>query len=272
MRFKRYAPVPELADLVRTFWILEYKAETEDSMDYALFANGFPSLVFQYQGSTFKTKAEDGTYHTAPWSHYQGQTVNPLVMKSSGPFAIVGAYLYPRATQELFDLSAVQVTNATLDVQSLWGSQGDELEERIVQACSAQQRIKLLSDFLLTRLRRNWQLNSVIPEIVRKIFESRGGISIKGLADYSGYSLRQLERSFKSYTGLSPKHFARIARFHSSIDKYKSQRYTSLSALAYDSGYSDQAHFIRDFTEFSGISPRTYFKDLNEVANSFVQL
>lgn len=39
------------------------------------------------------------------------------------------------------------------------------------------------------------------------------------------------------------------------------KQYTNLTALAYDAGYYDQAHFIKDFKEFVGISPKQFYAD-----------
>jgi len=40
---------------------------------------------------------------------------------------------------------------------------------------------------------------------------------------------------------------------------YYGNRNLSLTQIAYDAGYYDQSHFIRDFKDFSGHHPRHYF-------------
>jgi AraC-like DNA-binding protein len=38
------------------------------------------------------------------------------------------------------------------------------------------------------------------------------------------------------------------------------QKDQSLTAMAYDYGYFDQSHFIKDFKSFTGRTPLQYFK------------
>ncbi|HEX2898290.1 MAG TPA: helix-turn-helix domain-containing protein [Bacteroidia bacterium] len=73
-----------------------------------------------------------------------------------------------------------------------------------------------------------------------------------------GISMRQLERTFKDHAGFSPKTYARILRFQSTTKEYGNTHKT-LTDIALDCGYYDQAHFIHDFRQFSGYAPGDYF-------------
>jgi AraC-like DNA-binding protein len=37
------------------------------------------------------------------------------------------------------------------------------------------------------------------------------------------------------------------------------KHFTSLTSLAYENGYFDQTHFIKDFKEFTGVSPSQFY-------------
>jgi AraC-like DNA-binding protein len=37
------------------------------------------------------------------------------------------------------------------------------------------------------------------------------------------------------------------------------KRFANLTSLAYENGYYDQAHFIKDFNEFTGVSPKEFY-------------
>ncbi|MCI9554034.1 MAG: AraC family transcriptional regulator [Oscillibacter sp.] len=49
-------------------------------------------------------------------------------------------------------------------------------------------------------------------------------------------------------------------RFQGALKALFSGEYTDLSALAFDSGYFDQAHFIHDFKKFTAEAPYRFFK------------
>ena len=71
-------------------------------------------------------------------------------------------------------------------------------------------------------------------------------------------SKRQLERVFLKNVGISPKKFSRIVRLNAAIKRFK--KADSLTALTYEAGYFDPSHLIRDFREFTGLSPKAFFK------------
>src|SRR5262245_21703697 len=76
--------------------------------------------------------------------------------------------------------------------------------------------------------------------------------SISELADYCQVSVRQLERGFRRVIGTSPKVFARTVRFEQAQRRLMFDPDADLTELAYECGYFDQAHFIKDFKAFTG--------------------
>lgn len=88
---------------------------------------------------------------------------------------------------------------------------------------------------------------------------SYGQLSIERLAASHGVGYKQLERSFARDVGLTPKHFARVARVQRALELATSLPGASLARLAVDSGYADQAHFTREFSRLIGVAPRAFF-------------
>jgi AraC-like DNA-binding protein len=86
---------------------------------------------------------------------------------------------------------------------------------------------------------------------------------VKQLAADSCLSIRQFERIFPAFVGLSPKQYLRIARFQKIIQLGNSGHFDNYTSLAYDCGYYDQAHFIHDFRPITDLSPREFFNNKN---------
>lgn len=55
---------------------------------------------------------------------------------------------------------------------------------------------------------------------------------------------------------MSPKYFIKIIRFQSALDMLHSDERKSLSEIASALGYFDQPHFVTEFKEFSGVTPK----------------
>lgn len=80
-----------------------------------------------------------------------------------------------------------------------------------------------------------------------------GAPSIASIAAQLGLSERQLQRRFRQAVGVSPKRFASLLRFESSLPLINSQ--ASLAHVAAEAGYADQAHLSRDVSRFAGMPP-----------------
>jgi AraC-like DNA-binding protein len=87
---------------------------------------------------------------------------------------------------------------------------------------------------------------------------SHGGLRVNALADAAGISGNQLATQFKAHIGITPKRVARIYRFASLILSVDAQHPVEWSDLAHRAGYFDQAHFSREFKDFTGHTPTEY--------------
>lgn len=88
----------------------------------------------------------------------------------------------------------------------------------------------------------------------------RGTVPIQELADAAGLSLRHFQRRFRQLTGLNPKHYARICRIGHAVHRKELEPEAPWTALAYEAGYSDQSHFIRDFKALTGTLPSEFLR------------
>jgi transcriptional regulator GlxA family with amidase domain len=80
---------------------------------------------------------------------------------------------------------------------------------------------------------------------------------IPAVARYAGASARQLERAFKSELGTTPVKYHRLMRLRYGrwmIDN----KMDSITQIALDCGFSDAAHFSREFRQEYGMPPSRY--------------
>ena len=76
----------------------------------------------------------------------------------------------------------------------------------------------------------------------------------------TGFSHTRFIQLFREQVGLTPKLFARIQRFNALIARVENGLAVNWAELAADCGYFDQAHLIRDFRQFAGVTPREFSK------------
>ena len=80
------------------------------------------------------------------------------------------------------------------------------------------------------------------------------------LAAASGFTLRMLQRHFRTYVGASPKWVLQRYRLHEANERLKANPGLALADLAAELGYVDQPHFVRDFNAVLGVTPGAYAK------------
>lgn len=256
MKYYTIPPSPKLAGLVRFFWVFESESILHTPYVFRSLADGSAELLFHYKGSFVELSNSANIKQPFSLVHAQSQKFRRFV--TTEKFGIFGAYLYPFALPSLFDLPALELTNQMIDLQSLAGQAGKELEEKVMLAEDNFSRLQLVSEFLEKRIPEQRSKEMAIPAAIKFIMETKGMVNIEQLASQYNLSIRQFERKFKELSGFSPKFFSRIIRFQAATNEYTNKG-KSLTEIAYEYGYYDQSHFIHEFKEFSGYHPKHYF-------------
>jgi len=112
-----------------------------------------------------------------------------------------------------------------------------------------------------------------VIQAVAHIMLHEGSLPVEALLQTLSVNERTLERKFKLHIGITPKRFSDIVRLNSSAKRMQRMKTTRrLTTIAYDSGYFDQAHFIKEFKKYTGITPYQYHAQAHPLALNFLQL
>lgn len=220
-------------------------------------ADGSVEIVFSCRG-VFDELTAAGRVESSTLASVQAQSTKYRRYSTNESFGIFGAYLYPFALPKLFNCPATDFTNVSLDLESVIGADGRRLDERMIEAKSNERRAEIVGEFLLSRLRSSSRDLPPIHHAIRSMIDANGMVNIAMMARDIAVSTRQFERRFKEMAGLSPKLYSRVVRFQAAT-QHKLNGARSLTDIAYACGYYDQSHFINDFREFSGYTPKEYF-------------
>lgn len=257
MLYQVFDPPPLLAPYVQFFWALEDDVASGAKFVHRSMADVGVEMVFHYRAK-FDEITNDGTIDTSPVASIQAQSTKFRRFTTGESFGIFGAYLYPFAIPRFFSLPARDFTNISPDLESVLGQTGRRLDQMMAGAENNEQRVAIISDFLCERLSRTTKELDNIHRAVHTIREARGTVNIAQLAREYSLSTRQFERKFKEFAGLTPKTFSRVVRFQAAT-QHRLDGNRDLTNIAYSCGYYDQSHFINEFREFSGYSPKEYF-------------
>ena len=130
--------------------------------------------------------------------------------------------------------------------------------------------VVIVEHFLLNKLTSPDTINRIAKESVALILQLNGKLSVDILAEQLQVNRRQLERNFASAIGLSPKQLSKIIKFQAALKQLSANQFQSLTAVAYEGHYYDQSHFIKDFKEFTGISPKRFYANNLKLSALFI--
>lgn len=144
----------------------------------------------------------------------------------------------------------------------------DSLKEKMLEdmyfADSFEEKIKV---FMLYHRKQYENLfedkNSLKCYLKNEIINSGGSLKLSDLSISTGYSERYLNKNIHEDFGLNPKSLIRFIRFQKSISNLvQSIDHASGLDTALESGYYDQAHFIKEFKQYTGLTPMQYINNL----------
>lgn len=268
MEYRVYEPSEALAKQVKTYWSLDSSTDKAPHTRERIFPDGCIELIFNH-GDRFKKYDTDTEFHIQPLSFFHGQLKRYFELEPTGRVGIFSARFHPAGLQPFISFDVDTFTGNTLTVGQVWGAEGTALENAIQASTTYEQRIALLEDFLLRKRDALKVDNMPVEYCVDAMLASTGDVSIDKLAEELNISKRQLERRFTAAVGITPKLLARIIRFQNILQLIENKEFKSFTIVAYDGGFYDQAHFIKDFKDFTGLNPKQYFSENLEMVKHF---
>ncbi|MBL7744599.1 MAG: helix-turn-helix transcriptional regulator [Chitinophagaceae bacterium] len=257
MNYQVYTPSRELQVFVKCFWTLEADSKEEPSRQRVL-PDGCMEMIFHY-GDLYKQYFEDGSFVVQPRSFIFGQITRYIEIEPTGASGIVSARFHPEGLSPFLKIPVSALENKAVSMGDLFGGKGHDLEKEILSATGNLQRIKIIEQFLLSLLADPGTADTITKNCVDAIFRSQGQIAVADLAGKMNINRRNIERKFAATVGMSPKQLSKAVRLQAALKMLQENNFSSLTSLAYDNGYYDQAHFIKDFKEFTGLSPKSFF-------------
>jgi AraC-like DNA-binding protein len=195
------------------------------------------------------------------------QTYRRLEMQLRGALDTFVIGFQPDGLYRLFSVPTSEVTNLDFEAHSVLGSLITKLRERLGNAMSFTDRVRIVEEALLPRALLSLGLDG-ISAAAHGIILAGGRARIPDLAARAGLGVRQFERRFLHQVGMRPKLFSRIARFEAALE-YKARFGTrSWTDVALTFGYYDQMHMVHDFAEFTGATPS---ETLNQLETVYVE-
>ena len=256
MIYQIYKPTEKLRQYIHFYWIMEFENTPKFGMDcQRVIPNGFVEIMFHY-GDKLKTVKND-VVDNQPLTVISGQKTDFFDILQTGKTGFVAVLLKPHAAKMFFDVPIQELTNKSIDIESLIKREANNILEQIAEKKLNSQKIEIIENFLLKKLNNKHLLNfKRISESVNLITNNCGLVKVSDLANSACWSEKQFYRVFLDFVGISPKQFLKIVRLQNALYQIQNNFAHNLTDLAYICGYFDQAHFVNDFKALTGFTPK----------------
>lgn len=174
-------------------------------------------------------------------------------------FHYAGIRFLPAAFPQLFNINAKSISNKDVLLQHVAPATSAFLVQQFhLQPFTEQMTQQLDKHFLHLLTNCTIDFDNRLYDAILVILQQTGNVNVEQDLD-TGISPRQLRRLFEYYIGDSAKTFAKVVRFQHVLSAKPSAQCLRQNKLFFDAGYYDQAHFIREFKTFYGVTPGKAF-------------
>jgi len=261
---REYQIHPVLAPFVKCIWSQESDRAIFNAGRERILPDGCVELVIHFR-DPFRTYFPDGTSALQPRGFVVGQMKRFMEIEPAGGMGLIAVRFHARGAYLFFQRPVSEVAAGIVDLHDVWKERARELTERIGLARNMTERVRIIEEALLGLLSRSGRYDRTVDQCLQLIDANRGRLNVSQLAADLGVSNRQLTRRFQRTVGLSPKEFSRVSRFLHVISCLSDDQSRTLTEIAMECGFFDQAHFNHEFREMAGMAPGEFFTVANVV-------
>jgi AraC-like DNA-binding protein len=219
------------------------------------------TVEFQFQ-DPFIVALQDGRRIRSPRSVILGLQTRRSDILLAGSIESFGIFFEPTGFSRLFRVPTGELSNRFFEAETVLGKSVALVAERLAET-TFPGRVRIVEEFLVTAALKNPPEDSIV-RAAQRLFAERGCMAITELAWDCALGIRQFERRFLKTIGLSPKLYARLARFQTALDAKVERPDLDWLYIAHELGYHDQMHMIHDFKNLAGGTPSILFRQLGD--------
>lgn len=267
---KAFPKNPALLSYIHSYVsIISEVEDTKEQYITRFFPSFMTQFVFDFYGSlnevveegSVQLDIDKGTYVKSgigTWmDFYQKESLaHKRLVKS---FKVT---LYPHVLYEVFGISPFEIKDEDLSINDIWGEQeGKLLFEELEVMNTAEGMIGVFERYFIQQLSKK---HFSFKNISSYLLDGHTYPTLKTLSQECGYSERWIQKQYLEVFGESFKHVQNNARFIKTLRLMNSavlrgESHLKFVSIAYECGYFDQTHFIKEFKKFTGLTPSYYF-------------
>ncbi len=271
MNFYQHIPAGDIARHIDV--MMHYTDFMPDHSIERVVPTGNVFIIFELDGFTRHTYDNislepNGTFTKVWISGLHKNYISISAHEHSSMFVIqfntTGAYpfLYQPMTE---------IAEKVLPAEDVLGNSIIALREDLVNAATPDEKFALAEQWLNLQYKNELTAPGELQSAIQQLKLEPVAHFNKVLDNYPK-TQKHLIDLFKKHVGTTPKYYQRILRFNDILQRIQHKQKVSWTDIAYNCGYSDQSHFIKEFKHFSGFNPQEFIEQEHNKQPNFFPL
>lgn len=245
--------------LIKKFAFTSVKLDTKEVNEQHVIDDGCYDFIFFNGEAATLVDGQGDTFYLSNGAFTIHQLKPPFKFSFENEFQLFVAKVQPWANASFF-LGTLEP--GIINLESIYPNNISELHQAIFQVEDFPKKVSLFEAFIPSLNIVETPTFNIAKEICEKIYDTQGAIRVNEMVDLYQMSRQLLNKKFKQHVYYTIKEFSRIVRIISLVNYRIEHNQESLTSVAYQFNYTDQAHFNNDFKKVCGVSPTYFFKNL----------
>lgn len=243
-QLERRLPSAELASFVEQYWFVKWDLRSEPPHLQQNIPHPCVNIVFEKHNSRIL-----------------GLVSKMYQYEMSDQGSIFAVKFHPGGFYPYYKQPLAQITDKIRPLHDIFKQSAETLNNAVLTASDLDSKIQIVENALFEVTRKRAPFLNTLMDIVKTVETEQNITKTAEICQRFSLSSRTLQREFNRYLGVSPKWLIRKYRMHQALNKFEDNN-TDWQQLVADLGYFDQAHFIRDFRDMTGVTPSKYQKSV----------
>jgi AraC-like DNA-binding protein len=214
----------------------------------------FQSLMFYCNDPVSMGRIDSVNFDRQPLSVVVGPQFSRVNIRVENRLSAIRVDFLPGGMYRMLGVPMHELLDGGFDALHFFSAEMKHINEQLQNTSTLAEGKSIVEQFLLKYTK---DLKQVLPfdSAIQILLNHNGDVSIEKIASLSCLSIKQFERKCKERIGMNPKLYARILKFSKAYRLRENLPHLSWTKIAYEAGYYDQMHMIRDFKVFAGVNP-----------------
>ena len=264
MIYQYRQPSYHLKNYVRDYVLAHFVIDTNQNVPLKPFpAKPQGGILFIIRGFFIANNASLSIIEKREQTLLVGEQEYWQTFQLSHEFLMIDVIFQPGAMYKLFGIPMTEMLNKHIDAELLFVQEMRDVNDRLANTCCYEKMFSIIEQFLFKKIKKVKENLHPVDKIGQLILDNPHSFNLDSFASQACLSHRQFERRFVQQVGITPRFYQRMGRFRKAFEWKLKHSTVSWLDIAWQMGYSDYQHLVKDCKQFSGNTPNQLMQEHN---------